>query len=80
MHDPMMAEEWQTAFGKLFGGMAQGCKKMGQKGTHAIFVMTHDEIMHALAVKKKLLTQIQLSTSALKKMTPTALQSQLGAI
>ncbi len=32
MHDPAMAEVWQTAFGKDFGGMAQGCNKTGQKG------------------------------------------------
>jgi hypothetical protein len=30
--------------------MAQGCNKTGQNGTNAMFVMTHDEIMHALAV------------------------------
>ncbi len=35
---------WQRAFGKDFGGMAQGCNKTGQKGTNAIFVMTHTEI------------------------------------
>jgi hypothetical protein len=52
MHDPATAEVWQTAFGKDFGGMAQGCNRTGQKGTNAIFVMTHDEIMHALAAKK----------------------------
>ncbi len=49
MHDPMMAEIWQTAFGKDFGGMAQGCNKTGQKGTNAMFVMRHDEIRHAIA-------------------------------
>jgi hypothetical protein len=37
-------------FGKDFGGIAQGCNKTGQKGTNAMFVMTHDEIRHALAV------------------------------
>jgi hypothetical protein len=52
MHDPATAEVWQTAFGKDFGGMAQGCNKTGQKGTSAMFVMTHDEIRHALAAKK----------------------------
>jgi hypothetical protein len=52
MHDPAMAEVWQTAFGKDFGGMAQGCNKTGQKGINAMFVMTHDEIRHALAAKK----------------------------
>jgi hypothetical protein len=44
MHDPATKEIWQTAFGKDFGGMAQGCNKTGQKGTNAIFVMTHEEI------------------------------------
>jgi len=44
MSDPATMEIWQTAFGKDFGGMAQGNNKTGQKGTNAIFVMTHDEI------------------------------------
>jgi hypothetical protein len=35
MHDPAMVEVWQTAFGKDFGGMAQGCNKTGQKRTNA---------------------------------------------
>jgi hypothetical protein len=51
MHNPATAEVWQTAFGKDFGGMAQGCNKTGQKGTNAMFVMTHDEIRYALAAK-----------------------------
>ncbi len=52
MHDPATAEIWQTVFGKDFGEMAQGCNKTGQKGTNPMFVMTHDEIRHALAAKK----------------------------
>ena len=52
MHDPGTAEVWQTAFGKDFGGTAQGCAKTGQKGTNGMFVMTHDKIMYALAAKK----------------------------
>jgi hypothetical protein len=44
MHDPDTSEVWQTAFGKDFGGMAQGDNKMGQKRMNSIFVMTHDEI------------------------------------
>ncbi len=52
MHNLAMAEVWQTAFGKDFGGMVQGCNKTGQKGTNAMFVMMHDKIMHALAAKK----------------------------
>jgi hypothetical protein len=37
MHDPATAEIWQMAFGKDFGGMAQGDLKMGQKGTNAMW-------------------------------------------
>jgi hypothetical protein len=40
MNDMATVEVWQTAFGKDFGGMAQGCNKAGQKGTNAMFVMT----------------------------------------
>ncbi len=53
MHDPATAETWQTAFGKDFGGMAKCDNKTGQKGTNAMFVMTHDEIYKVLAQKKK---------------------------
>jgi hypothetical protein len=53
MNDPATAEIWQTAFGKDFGGMAQGCNKTGQKGTNAMFVMTRNEIAHALAAGTK---------------------------
>ncbi len=52
MHDPATAEVWQTAFGKDFWGMAQGDNKTGQKGTNAMFVMTHNEIAHAYQAKK----------------------------
>ena len=45
MNDPATMEIWQTAFGKDFGGMAQADNKTGQKGTNAIFVMTHEEIL-----------------------------------
>ncbi len=45
MYDPTMADMWQTAFGKDFGGMAQEDLKMRQKGTTSIFVMTHKEIL-----------------------------------
>ncbi len=56
MHDPDTAEIWQTAFGKDFGGMAQGDKITGQKGTNSIFVMTHDKI--------KLIPRTQIITYA----------------
>ena len=53
MHDPATAETWQTAFGKDFGGMTQGDDKTGQKGTNAMFVMSHKEIKRAHEMKKK---------------------------
>jgi hypothetical protein len=53
MHDPATAEVWQTAFGKDFGGMAQGDLKTGQKGTNSVFVMTHKEIEIAKAAGHK---------------------------
>jgi hypothetical protein len=49
MKDPATVEVWQTAFGKDFGGMVQGNNKTGQRGTNAMFVMTRDEVAHALA-------------------------------
>jgi hypothetical protein len=52
MNDPATAEVWQTVLGKDFGGMCQGDNKTGQKGTNAMFVMTHDEIAHVLQAKK----------------------------
>ena len=51
MHDPATAEVWQTAFGKDFGGMAQGNDKTGQKGTNSIFAMTHAKIKQAYGEK-----------------------------
>jgi hypothetical protein len=45
MNDPAMMEIWQTAFGKDFGGMAQGNNKTGQHGTNSIFIMTHAEFL-----------------------------------
>jgi hypothetical protein len=53
MNDSATAKVWQTAFGKEFGGMAQGDNKTGQKGTNAIFVMKHDEIAQIVQAGKK---------------------------
>ena len=53
MNDPATAEIWQTAFGKDFGGMAQGDDKTGQKGTDSMFVMKHDEIKQAYLDKQR---------------------------
>jgi len=44
MKDPVMAETWQTAFGKDFGGMCQGNDKTGTVGTDAMFVMTPQDV------------------------------------
>ena len=49
MNSPATMETWHTAFGKDFGGMAQGDNKTGQKGTNAIFVMIHGDIWLILA-------------------------------
>ena len=56
--DPDTAETWNTAFGKDFGGMAQGNNKTGQKGTNSIFVMTHAEISRIL--KDRMVTYAQI--------------------
>ncbi len=54
MNDPATADMWQqTAFGKDFGGIAQGDKKTGQKGTNAMFVRTHDKLAHVFQAGKK---------------------------
>ena len=68
MNDPATAEVWQTAFGKDFSGMAQGCNKTGQKGTNAMFVMTKAEIASAFAAGKNSLTQIRLFITTHKGM------------
>jgi hypothetical protein len=44
MHDKDIGTLWQTAFGKEFGGLAQGDIKTKTNGTNAIFVMTHSDI------------------------------------
>ena len=44
--DKEIGEIWQTAFGKEFGGLAQGDNRTGKKGTDTFHVMSHDEIRH----------------------------------
>jgi hypothetical protein len=53
MNDPAIAKVWQTTFCKEFGGMAQGDRKTGQKGTNLVFVMTHKEIDIVIAAGHK---------------------------
>ena len=43
-NDPEMCEVWMTAFGKEFGGLAQGDNKTGEKGSNSIFVLDHEGI------------------------------------
>ena len=71
MKDPATAEVWQTAFGKEFGGMAQGDNKTGQKGKNAMFAMNHDNIKKILATGKKSLTLTRWLTTVPKKKTQT---------
>jgi hypothetical protein len=52
MNDPATAEIWQMAFRKDFGGMAHGDNKTGQKGTNAMFIMTHEEIKQVVSAGK----------------------------
>ncbi len=49
MNDPATAEVWQTAFGKDFGGMAQGNNKTGQK-RHGHYVC-HDARRHKACIE-----------------------------
>jgi hypothetical protein len=71
MNDPETAKVWQTAFGKDFGGMAQGDNKTGQKGTNSVFVMTHKEIDIAKEPQATHgLTQESLSAIDPKKRIP----------
>ena len=51
-NDPETREVWVRAFGKEFGGLAQGDNLTGEKGTDAIFVMNHDDIRNIPAGKK----------------------------
>ena len=46
MKDPVMAETWQTDFGKDFGGLCQGDNKTGTVRTDAIFVMTPQDVVN----------------------------------
>ena len=80
MNYPATAEVWQTAFGKDFGGMVQGDNKTGQKGTNAMFVMTREDIVHALTDGFFSLMPIPLWILAPKKMIRSKSSSQPEAI
>jgi hypothetical protein len=80
MNDPTMAEICQTAFGKDFGGMVQGNNKTGQKGTNAMFVMTHDEIKQAVAAGKKITYMNPLVDYRAQKEDPNRIWITAGGI
>jgi len=42
--DPETKEIWTTAFGKELGGLAQGDKKTGEKGSNTIFFMDREQV------------------------------------
>ena len=44
MNEPSIGDLWKTAFGKEFGGLAQGDIKTKTKVTNAIFIMSHKDI------------------------------------
>jgi len=44
MSDTCIGDLWKAAFGKEFGGLAQGDTKTKAVGTNAIFIMSHSDI------------------------------------
>jgi hypothetical protein len=59
MKDPVMAETWQTAFNKDFGGLCQGDDKTGTVGTDAMFVMTPQDVTNMPADQHEVLRMNQ---------------------
>ncbi len=80
MNDHAMAETWQTAFGKEFGGMSQGDNKTGQKGTNAMFIMAHNEIRHVLATRHKFSYRNLVVDYRPQKEDPHCIHSRLAVI
>jgi hypothetical protein len=80
MHNPATAGIRQTVSGKNFGGMAQDDNKTGQKGTNAMFVMTHEEIQRVLHAGKKITHAHSVVDHRPQKEDANWIQSQLGAI
>jgi hypothetical protein len=78
MNNQATAEVWQTAFGKDFGGMAQGCNKTGQKGTNAMFVMMKTEIASALAAGENITYANPAVDHRLQKEDPNRIQIAAG--
>ena len=51
--DPATTNVWSRAFGKEFGGLAQGDDLTGEKGTNTVVAMTHKEIAKIPYCKKR---------------------------
>ena len=77
MNDPATAETWKTAFGKDFGGMAQGDNKTGQTGTNSMFVMSHKDIT-TIPTDRVVTYAKVLSTTDRKKKTRIEFASLRG--
>ncbi len=76
MHNPATAENWQTAFGKDVGGMVQGNNKTYQKGTNAMFLMTHEEIQQVIRAGRNSLMPTQWWTIDRKRRMQIGFGSQ----
>ena len=44
--DPATGPLWMAAFGKEFSNLTQGDKLTNTPGTNAMFILTHEQIMH----------------------------------
>ena len=43
-NDPKFREVWETGFGKEWGGLAQGDKRTGSKGTNTLIILRPDQV------------------------------------
>ena len=43
-NDPKFKEVWETGFGKEWGGLAQGDKQTGAKGTNTLIIIRPDQV------------------------------------
>jgi hypothetical protein len=80
MHDPATTEIWKTAFGKDFGGMAQGNIKMGHRKEQTQFLLCRTQKSLTFQKIKPLLTPVLSSTTIPKKRTHTEFESQRAGI
>ena len=43
-NEPKFREVWETGFGKEWGGLAQGDKQTGEKGTNTLIIIRPDQV------------------------------------